>query len=282
MIWSKTLRTAAVAALAIALVGSAGCGRTRSNAYALEITGPIESERIRLLLDEREIANFAGYTATVNVSLDERTPFPNAKPPAALKAEFFGPDGWTASAATIDSRDWPEAIESKLAKGETLPLAIHVERPELTRSLLLYVDNRGRKQAAKITLGLAERSVAAGEATRLNFLAPTRDEGRQLRVNGVEVGRLRPEKATTPDEGEQICWLVDVSGQHVYRRRIVVFQERVFSYTAPYKKDPGTILKSARLYEIPNHLIDYFLEGAPSSIMSPDLGVTRLELVDLK
>jgi hypothetical protein len=253
----------------------------RTNNYALEITGPTESERVRLLLDGREIAAFPGYKGKATVSLDEVTPFPNAHPPAALTAEIFGPDGWTAAAATIESRA-PEWIESELAKGATLPLEIHVDRPEMSAPLHVYVDNRGRTQRAQIALGHAERSVAAGEATLLKFLSPTKDEGTQLRVDGVEVGRVHLQKATKPGEIEQICWLVDVSGKHVYRRRVVVYQERHFSYTMQFKQDEGTTLKSARLHEIPHSQIDHFLSSAPSMVMSQDLGVSRLELVDVK
>jgi hypothetical protein len=54
-------------------------------------------------------------------TLAEATPFPNARPPVTLKAEIFGPDGWIAAVATIESRG-PEWIETELATGATLPV----------------------------------------------------------------------------------------------------------------------------------------------------------------
>lgn len=279
MILLRCLRVVALIAVVIAVVG--GCGRTRTNTYEVEVDGPFESERVRLLLAGREIAAFPGFTAKTIVSFDEVTPFPNARPPVALKAEIFGPDGWIAAVATIGSRT-PEWIESELARGETLPIRIYVERPELNRSLLVYVDNRGRTQTTQIALGQAQRSVAAGEATLLKFLGPARDEGTRLRVDGVEVGRVHLQKATKPGEIENICWLVDVSGQHVYRRRVVVYQERYVSYGSPVKQDPGTILKSLRLHEIPHYQIDHFLSSAPSMVSSQEASVSLVELVDAK
>lgn len=285
---SRVMRNMALPVLVVAVAVVCSCARTRTNTYEIEVTGPTESERVRLLLDGREIAAFPGYKGKATVSLDEVTPFPNAHPPAALTAEFFGPDGWTIATASIYSRA-PEWIESELAKGATLPLEITIGEPDPGTPLRVYVDNRGSKQAAKIALGQAERRVAAGEAKLLTFIAPTKNEGTRVRVDGAEVGRVSVPKLEPIDEEQRkygprksSCWLVDVSGQHVYRQRVVVYQERQFSYTTQFKPDAGTTLQSARLHEIPNHQIDYFLLSAPSMVMSQDLGVSRLELVDVK
>jgi hypothetical protein len=96
------------------------------------------------------------------------------------------------------------------------------------------------------------------------------------------VGRVQVQKATRPDEIEPVCWLIDVTGRRTYRQRTVVYAQRLHGYGMPYKKDPGTTLPSAKLHKIPNRQIDFFLEAAPSSIVSvsPDLGVSRLELTD--
>ena len=72
----RCLRVVALIAVVIAVVG--GCGRTRTNTYEVEVHGPFESERVRLLLAGREIAAFPGFTAKTIVSFDEVTPFPNA------------------------------------------------------------------------------------------------------------------------------------------------------------------------------------------------------------
>jgi hypothetical protein len=277
MMLSRRLRVVALVAAAIALLG--GCSRPRTNHYELEITAPVESERVRVQLDGHDLATFDGFMAKSIVSLDEKTPFPNAQPPAALTAQILGPDGWTEAVASIGTRT-PEWIESELAKGAMLPLRVYVDRPQRIQSILLYVDNRDRTLETKIALGQAERMVAAGESTLLNFLGPTRDEGTVVRVDGVEVGRVRLRKVQNPDSVEEICWLVDVSGQHVYRRRVVVYQERYVSYGSPVKEDPGTILKPSHLHEIPHYKIDDFLSPAPSMVSSQDPSVSRVELVD--
>lgn len=284
----KGLRAVALIVIAVVLAG--GCARTRTNTYTLDISVLGEAERVRLLLDGREIAVVTGSPGKTTVSLDEKTPFPIANPRAPLTAEVFSPDGWLPADAVIVAMNFKEAIEKALASGEVVPIEILVTPPEPSASLRLYVDNRGRKEAVKISLGQAERSVAADAAILLTFRAPARDEGTPVRIDGVDIGRVSAQKVDKSEDEEQRkygpkderCWLVDVSGKHVYRRRDVVFQERVFSYSAPYKRDPGTILKSAQLYEIRNYQIDYFLENAPASIISQDLGVRRLELVDLK
>ena len=59
VISSRVMRGVALIAATVAMAVVCGCGRTRTNTYALEITGPTESERVRLLLDGREIAAFS-------------------------------------------------------------------------------------------------------------------------------------------------------------------------------------------------------------------------------
>lgn len=268
---------------AVGVLGNAGCGRTRTNNYLVEVTAPTESERVRVQLDGREIAAFAGFESKTPVSRNETTPFPLAKPPLALKGEIFGPDGWIAAETTIDSRA-PEWIERELATGVVLPIRIYIRRPDVNPPLYVYVDNRGQGQASRIALGQAERTVAAGEASALRFLSPTSDAGTVLRVDGVEIGRMHRQTATQFDQMEQISWLVDVSGKHRYRQRAVFYLDRRFINMVPPKKDEIVILKSARLYSFPTVEINYFLEAAPSSISGIDLDLSklRIELLDAK
>lgn len=279
---AKRMHVVVLCAVALAL--GVGCGRTRTNTYEIEVSGPLEAERVRVQLDGREIAAFPGFESKIMLSRDEATPFPYAKPPLALKAEIFGPDGWTATPARIDLSRWPDSVERDLAAGIVVPLQIYVEQPEPNLPLYLYVDNRGQAQATRIALGHAERTVAAGQAAPLRFLRPTSDEGTVVRVDGVEIGRVRIQKASRPEDMEQLSWLADVSGKHAYRQRAVVFHDRRFANMDPYKKDEVTVLKSARFYQIPRDKIDYFLEPAPSSIAGPDLDLSyaRIELLDAK
>lgn len=268
--------------LALAMAVSTGCGRKQTNTYEIEFTAPTESERVRVQFDRREIASFPGFELTMTLSRDEATPFPYEKPPLALKAEIFGPDGWVEAPARIELLRSPESVERDLAAGIMLPLRIYIEKPSQNFPLYVYVDNRGQAQETRIALGQAERVVAAGKATKLIFLRPTSDQGKILRVGGVEVGRVHvPAQA---DIDKQTSWLVDVSGQHTYRQRAVFYHDRRSLYSVPYKKDDVKILRSARLYSIPKLQIDYFLEHADSSIAGPDLDLSmaRIEVLDVK
>lgn len=266
--------------IAIALVTACGGEQSRTNTYVLDISGPPEADRLRLRLNGNELVTLAGSQGSQTVSLDEPTPFPMTKVPGALKADMFGPDGWIAADAHVEEYA-PEWIKEKLAKGESLPLKIRIGFPSQA-PLHVYVDNRDRAQATVLSLGQAERRVEAETAMHLLFLNPKTEAGTRLGADGVEIGRVRRQKAEEPEDNDRSCWLVDVSGQHAYRLHVVAYRQSADLQALPVPKDKETLLKPAHLHEIPYRQINFFLTSAPLMIRSPNAGERRVELMDIK
>jgi len=116
----------------------------------------------------------------------------------------------------------------------------------------------------------------------LLFLNPKTEAGTRLGADGVEVGRVRPQKVEKPEDNDRFCWLVDVSGQHTYRLRVVAYRQSADLPSQPRPKNEEIRLKPTRLHEIPYRQIHFFLTGAPPVISSPNIGESRIELMDIK